>query len=103
MNLAKMKLSLTCKTSLKDRDVTTSVDFTEAGSVKLVNILLQKNDGVRKTESESLLTGTEHDKFLGIVCFFHNTVKGELVHTSVLSGNTTLTLAPVMEKTSPYQ
>ena len=59
-------------------------------------------------ESEQLnqkasLIDPEHDEFLGIVCFFHNTVKGELVHTSVLSGNTTLTLAPVMEKTSPYQ
>lgn len=54
MNLAKTKFSLTCKTSLKDRDVTTSVGFTEAGSVKLVIISLQKNDGVRITESESL-------------------------------------------------
>lgn len=54
MNVAKTKLSLTCKISLKDRDVSTSVGFTEAGSVRLVNISLQKNDRVRTTESESL-------------------------------------------------
>lgn len=52
--MAKTKLSLTCKISLKDRDVSTSVGFTEAGSVRLVNISLQKNDRVRTTESESL-------------------------------------------------
>lgn len=79
-----------------------SVGFTEAGSVKLVIISLQKNDESIMNQKASLID-PEHDKFLGIVCFFHNIVKGDLVHTSILSGNTTLTLAPVMEKTSPHQ
>lgn len=39
--------------------------------------------------------------FWVLLVFFHSTVKEKLLHTPILSGKTTLSLALVMEKTSP--
>lgn len=54
MNLAKTKLSLDLQSISEGQRCHHSEDFTEAGSVKLVNISWQKTYGVGTTESESL-------------------------------------------------
>lgn len=106
MDFTKTKPSINlCKIS-KDRERSLLLKTSRhAGSVKLANISLQKNDGVRTTYVESLSDRAFYTlSLLGfwvLFVFFQGIVKGQLLRTPIPSGNPTLTLALVMEKTSP--